>query len=58
MEFMRSLFAQFCDGEEEAEARALLAYSLFIGSYFVAIGRHGARGRGKVQRLAIERLLE
>jgi len=58
LEFMRSLFAQFCAEEEEAEARALLAYSLFIGSYFVAVGRHGAKSRGKVQRLAIERLLE
>lgn len=56
LEFMRSLFRQLGDGEEEAEARALLAYSLFVGSYFVSVGQ-GGRSRKEVQRLAIERLL-
>ncbi len=57
MEYLRSLFGQFCAEEEDAEARAMLAYSLFIGSYFVAAD-HGERTRAKVQQLAIDRLLD
>ena len=56
MAFLRSLFAQFCPDENDVEARAMLAYSLFIGSYFVAT-EHGERTRADVQRLAIDRLL-
>ncbi|HWA54273.1 MAG TPA: helix-turn-helix domain-containing protein [Solirubrobacterales bacterium] len=55
MDFLRSLFGQFC-GEEDAEARAMLAYTLFIGSYFVA-GGHGKRRRAEVVKLALDRLL-
>ncbi len=55
MEFLRQLFGQFC-GEEDAEARAMLAYTLFIGSYFVA-GGHGKRPRSEVVQLALDRLL-
>ena len=55
MEFLRALFAQFCD-EEEAEARAMLAYSLFIGAYFVKT-KHGKRSRAEVLGLAVDRLL-
>jgi AcrR family transcriptional regulator len=57
MGYLRSLFAQFCDEEEDVEARAVLAYSLFVGSYFVAVG-HGKRTRAELQRLAIDRLLD
>jgi hypothetical protein len=56
MGYLGSLFQQFCPDEEDAEARALLAYSLFVGSYFVA-AEHGGRTRGQVQQLAIDRLL-
>jgi hypothetical protein len=35
----------------------MLAYSLFIGSYFVAT-EHGERTRAQVLRLAIDRLLD
>lgn len=56
MGYLDSLFQQFCPDEEDAEARAMLAYSLFIGSYFVS-GEHGGRTRAEVQQLAIERLL-
>jgi AcrR family transcriptional regulator len=55
MEFLRSLFGQFC-GEEDAEARAMLTYTLFIGSYFVAGGR-GKRRRAELVQLALDRLL-
>lgn len=57
MRYLRSLFSQFCADEEDVEARAMLAYSLFVGSYFVAAG-HDRRTRAQVQRLAIERLLD
>jgi AcrR family transcriptional regulator len=57
MRYLRSLFAQFCTEEDEVEARAMLAYSLFIGSYFVAAG-HDKRTRAQVQQLAIDRLLD
>jgi AcrR family transcriptional regulator len=54
--YLRSLFLQLGADEEKAEARAMLAYSLFVGSYFVAAGP-GKRSRGQVMELAIERLL-
>ena len=55
MEFLRLLFGQFCD-EEDAEARAMLTYTLFIGSYFVA-GGNGKRRRAELVQLALDRLL-
>jgi AcrR family transcriptional regulator len=56
MEYMRSLFAEFCADEEDAEARSMLAFSLFIGSYFIA-ARHPEKSRSEVLQLAIDRLL-
>ena len=41
MGYLRSLFGQFCDGEDDAEARSMLAFSLFIGSYFIAAEHPG-----------------
>jgi AcrR family transcriptional regulator len=57
MAYLRSLFGQFLDSEEEVEARAMLAYSLFVGAYFVRAGS-GKRSRAQVIGLAIDRLLE
>jgi AcrR family transcriptional regulator len=57
MGYLRSLFTQFCGDEDEVEARSMLAYSLFIGSYFVA-AQHGDRSRSDVLALAIDRLLD
>jgi AcrR family transcriptional regulator len=57
MGYLRSLFGQICAAEEDAEARAMLAYSLFVGSYFV-VGGHGARTRRQLVQLAIDRLLD
>jgi AcrR family transcriptional regulator len=55
MEYLRSLFGQlFVDGDD-VEARAMLVFSLFIGSYFIAAG-HGDRTRLQVVQLAIDRL--
>jgi AcrR family transcriptional regulator len=56
LSYLRDLFGGFCADPDEVEARAMLAYSLFIGSYFFAT-EHGERSRGEVQRLAVERLL-
>lgn len=57
MGYLRSLFAEFCAGEEDAEARTMLAYSLFIGSYFVKT-KHGKRTRAQVLQLAVDQLLD
>lgn len=56
MEYLRSLFGQFCADENEVEARSMLAFSLFIGSYFIT-ARHGDKSRAEVLQLAIDRLL-
>lgn len=55
--YLRSLFGQFCGDEEDVEARTMLAYSLFIGSYFVRT-KHAGRTRAEVLQLAIGRLLD
>jgi AcrR family transcriptional regulator len=54
--YLRSLFGRFCADAEDVEARAMLAYSLFVGSYFVSAA-HDGRTRAEVLQLAIERLL-
>jgi AcrR family transcriptional regulator len=56
MGYLRSLFGQFCADENDAEARSMLAYSLVIGSYFIA-AQHGDKTRSQVLRLAVDRLL-
>ncbi|HVO54869.1 MAG TPA: TetR/AcrR family transcriptional regulator [Solirubrobacterales bacterium] len=55
LDYLRSLFSGICADEDDADARAMLAYSLFVGSYFVAAGP-GGRSRREVMQLAIERL--
>jgi AcrR family transcriptional regulator len=56
MEYLRSLFGQFCADENDVEARSMLAFSLFVGSYFIA-AQHGDKTRSQVLQLAIDRLL-
>jgi AcrR family transcriptional regulator len=56
MDYMRSLFAAFCPDEGEIEARCMLAFSLWIGNYFMS-AQHGERSRKQVMKLAIDRLL-
>jgi len=56
MAYLRSLFGQFCANEKDVEARSMLAFSLFIGSYFIT-AKHDGRSRSQVLQLAIERLL-
>jgi AcrR family transcriptional regulator len=56
MEYLRSLFGGFCADENDVEARSMLAFSLFIGSYFIT-ATHGDKSRAEVLQLAIDRLL-
>ena len=56
MDYMRSLFSEFCADEEEVEIRCLLAFSLWIGNHFIA-AEHGSRRRGEVVRQALDGLL-
>ena len=55
MEYMRSLFGEFCPDEDEVEARCMVFYSLWIGSHFIAAD-HGSRSRADVLKLALTRL--
>lgn len=54
--YIRSLFGQFCVDENDVEVRSMLAYTLVIGSYFIA-AEHGDLTRSQVLQLAIDRLL-
>ena len=56
MEYLRLQFGQFCADEDDAEARSMLAFSLFVGSYFI-VAQHPDRTRGEVLQLAFDRLL-
>jgi AcrR family transcriptional regulator len=56
MDYLRSLFGQFCEDENDVEARSMLAFSLFIGSYFIAV-EHRGKTRSQVLQLATDRLL-
>jgi AcrR family transcriptional regulator len=56
MKYLRSLFGQFCADESDVEARSMLAYSLLIGSYFIA-AQHGDRTRPEMLQLTVDRLL-
>jgi AcrR family transcriptional regulator len=56
MDFMRSLFADISPDEGDVEARCMLAFSLFVGSHFMAAD-HGARSRADALELALQHLL-
>jgi len=57
LEFVRSLFRQFCADEDDVDVRSMLAYSAVIGSYFIA-AEHGDKTRSQVLQLALDRLLQ
>ena len=52
MDYMRSLFRAFCANEDDAEARCMLAFSLWIGNHFIAAD-HPAHSRTEVLRRAL-----
>ncbi len=56
MDYLRSLFGVFCTDADDVEARSMLAFSLLIGSHFMAAD-HGGRPRADVLELALSRLL-
>jgi AcrR family transcriptional regulator len=56
MEYLRTLIGTFSDDPEDVEARAMLAFSLAIGSHFIAAD-HGGRSRPRVLERATHRLL-
>jgi AcrR family transcriptional regulator len=56
MEYLRSLFRPICIDEDDVEARSILAFSLFIGSAFIA-AEHPGRSRSQALQLAVDRLL-
>ncbi len=56
MDYLRQLFRPICRDEDEAEARSILAFSLFIGSNFI-LAEHRGRSRAQVLRLADDYLL-
>lgn len=57
MEFARTLFEAVASGPEDAEARALLAFSLAVGSHFLAAD-HGAHSRDDVIERALQLVLK
>ena len=57
MEYMRSLFGDFCADEDEVETRCMLASGIWIGNHFIAAD-HGGRTREQVVRRALEGLID
>jgi AcrR family transcriptional regulator len=56
MEYLRALIGTFIDDPDDVEARGMLAFSLAIGSHFIA-AEHAGRSRRQVLERAIQRLL-
>ena len=56
MEYLRTLIGTFIDDADDVEARGMLAFSLAIGSHFIAAD-HGDRSRRHVLDRATRRLL-
>src|SRR3954470_5283630 len=56
MEYMRSLFGEFCPDEADTEARCLVVMSVFVANAFV-LADHGPRRREDVVELVLARLL-
>lgn len=56
MDYMRSLFGEICEDDDDVEARCLLVFSMFVGSGFVTAD-HGGRSRTEVLEQALESLM-
>jgi AcrR family transcriptional regulator len=56
IDYLRSLFGQICQDEDEVEVRCLLVMTLFVGSAFIAAD-YGQSRRSQVLDLALTRLL-
>ena len=55
MDYLRSLFGDFCPDTDDVEARSMLSFSLLIGNHFIAAD-HGARSREEVLDLTLRTL--
>ena len=55
MDYMRSLFSEFCPDPDDVEARCTIAFTLWIGNHFMAAD-HGTRSRTEVLELILKRL--
>lgn len=56
MDYLRSLFGSFCTDAGDVEVRAMLAYSVRIGTHFIAAD-HGTHTRAEVMTLIRKSLL-
>jgi AcrR family transcriptional regulator len=56
MDYLRTMIGTFIDDADDVEARGMLAFSLAIGSHFIAAD-HGVRSRKQVLERATQRLL-
>jgi AcrR family transcriptional regulator len=56
MDYLRTLFGPICADDDDVEARSILAFSLFIGTYFI-VAEHPGRTRSEVLQLALDQLL-
>ncbi|RSS58158.1 TetR/AcrR family transcriptional regulator [Streptomyces sp. WAC07061] len=56
MDYLRSLFREFCTDEDDVEVRCMLTFSVRLGSYAVAAD-HGAHSRAQVMDLTRKWLL-
>jgi AcrR family transcriptional regulator len=56
LDYLRALFGTFCADADEVEARSTLAFSLLIGSHFLAAD-HPGRSRAEALNLAAAWLL-
>ncbi|CAL9358245.1 MULTISPECIES: TetR/AcrR family transcriptional regulator [unclassified Streptomyces] len=56
MDYLRSLFTAFCPDEEEAAARAMIAFSAWLGSHLIA-AEHPGREREEAWDLVWARLV-
>jgi AcrR family transcriptional regulator len=57
MDYLRNLFGPICADDDDVEARSILAFSLFIGTYFI-VAEHPGRRRSEVLQLALDHLLD
>jgi hypothetical protein len=55
MDYMRSLFSDFCPDQNDVEARCIVFYSLWIANHFIAAD-HGSRSRADVLKEVVRRL--
>jgi AcrR family transcriptional regulator len=55
MDYMRVLFGEFCEDDDDVEVRCLLALSLFIGAPFINVDPRG-RSQAEVVELTLEQL--